>query len=235
MEVTIAGIGWGSSRAGIGFGPAQVGDAFDVLGLGEHVERGEAGEMIDAVGAQGLEIASQGGGMTGDVNHLVGRVWRRASMGEGGRATDPRRVGDDRGALGGEALEQCRHLFLGGADDEIAVRAPLLLLVEAGGADGEFVDFDAGEAFHFGAAFEREEAHATVGIDEEPRAALAQSGTDDVDEAGEEMKVILEERIGGTSQSFGEEAKVDLDAAFGRGLAADFEELLVEFGLLIGQ
>jgi len=200
-----------------------------VLGLGEHVQRCDPIDPVEAVGAEGLEIAGEGRGVTGHVQDLGGPGLAKR-VDKGRCAADSGRVGDDQGVVGGKPLEQGRHPLFGGAGDEIAVGDAALLLVETGGFDRSLIDFDAGEAFHQGRAFKGEESDATVGVDEETRAAVADGVPDRFHEGRQEVKIVLEEGILGKLPAFGGDAEGDLDAAFGRGIGPHRDELFVEGG-----
>lgn len=127
-------------------------------------------------------------------------------------------------------MEQGGHPFLGGADDEVAVSDSAGVHVSLGGADGGFIDFDADEVVEGVGAFEGEEADAAVGIDEETGAAIGEPGAHGLDQAWEDVEVILEERVVRDLPTFGGEAESDFDTAFGGRLAVDFAQLLVERG-----
>ena len=201
-----------------------------MLGLGEHIHRLDLAHLVEALGAEVLQVAGQSRRVAGDVENLPGANF--AQKGEDARmATTARRVQDDAGFAGRVAVDVLGQDFLGRAKDEFAFGDAVALGIDAGRGDGLLIDFDSDEGFDLPGQLDPKETDPAIDIVEITHSAIRQAILEGPYHPREHVKIILEEGIPADLPILGLFAQDDFESAARRRVLADMGDEAVDLGL----
>src|SRR5436190_898332 len=142
-----------------------------------------------------------------------------------------RRVNQNRGLWRAKTRQSARQKLLRRAGHEFAIVRASRRRILASRLDGHAIQLDPNERFDHIRQFDAEKPHAAINVQQMPRSGLTNGLTDNLNQPGEEEKVVLKKRIRRDLPSLRRNSEDNLDSAFRRGIGTNTFDFLVQRGL----